>query len=98
MKMTNTIYDLIQPKVASVLVEEICVCLVVNVRVLQRYLEGVVVHLLGFLVCLVRHQPGLQQVLIETVTQATHRHMICNTHTYKHQNTSTCMRLLLACL
>lgn len=89
MKMTNAIYDVIQPKVTPALVKETRVCSVVNVNVSRRYLQGVVVHLLGFLVRLVRHQPGLQQVLIETVAQATHRHMICNTHAYKHQNTHT---------
>lgn len=47
----------------------------------ECYLEGIIVHLLAFFVSLVRHQPGLEQILIETITQATHRHVICNTQT-----------------
>lgn len=49
-----------------------CVCVCVP------HLQGIVVHLLPFLVGLVGHKPGLEQILIEAVAEATHRHVICS--------------------
>lgn len=46
------------------------------------YLQGIIVHLLAFLICFVRHQPGLEEVLIETVTKTAHGDVVCNTHTH----------------
>ncbi len=43
------------------------------------YLQGIVVKLLSLLVSFVWHEPGLQQVLVETVPQASNRDVICNT-------------------
>ena len=40
------------------------------------YLDGVVVGLAGLSVGFVRHEPGLQQVLIETVSKTPHRCVI----------------------
>ncbi len=40
------------------------------------YLHGAVVHLLGLLIRLVWHQVGFDQVLIETVSKTSDRHVI----------------------
>lgn len=48
---------------------------------MHAYLNGVVVRLARLCVRPVRHEPCLQQVLVEAVPQSSHRRVVCRQKT-----------------